>query len=454
MKSAARIFGLVLVKSMPTLLVLLISNEATLAQDSNWHHWRGPTSNGIAADSARPPVEWSDVRNVRWTSDIRGIGTSTPIVHGKQIFVLSAEKTDQQPDVVPVNNSLNKTKPDGFVYRFLVTCFEREEGRMLWERTAVAEAPHEGHHPSHTYAGSSPTTDGERLYVSFGSRGIFCFSLKGELLWKQNLGNMHTRYGWGESVTPVVHGTSLIVNWDQEEGSFIACLDTQTGAVKWKTAREGEVTSWNTPLVTEHDGRTIVVCNGTHRVRGYDLSNGKELFSCAGQTVNAIPSPLRHGDSVIAMSGYRGSLAVSIPLDSAGELDGDDSVNWKHSGGTPYVPSPVIHRNRLIFTSGNRDILSVLDADTGTRIGDPMRLSGLGSVYASPVVAGGHLYFLGRDGTCVVLRDSDDGLKVIAMNRIHDATDASPVVIGKQLLLRSHTKLYCFEENPVRKDAF
>ena len=173
--------------------------------------------------------------------------------------------------------------------------------------------PHEGHHPTHTYAGGSPATDGERLYVSFGSRGIYCFSLAGQLLWKTNLGEMRTRYGWGDAVTPVIHRDSLVVNWDQEEGSFITCLDASTGEAKWKTKRSGEVTSWNTPLVTSVAGRDVVIANGTNKVRAYDLADGKELWSCGGQTVNAIPSPVRFGDSVIAMSGYRGSLAVSIP---------------------------------------------------------------------------------------------------------------------------------------------
>lgn len=454
MKSTARIFGLVVTKSMPTLLVLLISNPSVSAQDSTWHHWRGPTANGVAASNAIPPVTWGAETNVRWTADIRGIGTSTPIVHGNQIFVLSAEKTDRRAESPPRNNSRNKTRPDGFIYRFLVTCFERTEGRMLWQRTAVEEAPHEGHHPSHTYAGSSPATDGEHLYVSFGSRGIYCYSLSGDVEWKQDLGNMHTRYGWGESVTPVVHGDSLIINWDQEDHSFIACLNALTGAVMWKTERAGEVTSWNTPLVTEFNGKTIVVANGTNRVRGYDLSNGQELFSCPGQTVNAIPSPLRYKDSVIAMSGYRGSLAVSIPLSTSGSLDDTDRLNWTHSGGTPYVPSPIIHGRRLIFTSSNRDVLSVLDADTGKRIGEPMRLTGLGSMYASPVLANGHLYFLGRDGTCIVLEDGKNGFEVAAVNRINDATDASPVAVDNQLLLRSHTKLYCFEQANDRRDVF
>src|SRR5262245_11269047 len=133
--------------------------------------------------------------------------------------------------------------------------------------------PHEGHHQTHSYAAGSPTTDGQRLYVSFGSFGIFCYDLEGKLLWQRDLGRMQTRLGWGEAVTPVVHGDSLFLNWDGEVNSFLYCLDAKTGKTKWQTPRE-EKTSWNTPLVVEHKGQTQVILNATERVRGYDAETG------------------------------------------------------------------------------------------------------------------------------------------------------------------------------------
>lgn len=411
----------------------------------NWHHWRGPTADGQAADTARPPQKWDARTNIRWSVEIPGEGSSTPIVWGHRIFVTSAIETDQTPDKLPVRDTRAKTIPPSVYYDFMVWCFDRTNGELIWKQRAIRDVPHEGHHPTHGYAASSPTTDGERLYVSFGSRGIFAFTLDGKEIWRTDPGDMRTRYGWGEAVTPVIHGDSLIVNWDQEEGSFITSLSADQGTPKWTTQRPGEVTSWNTPLVTEFNGRTVIVANGTHRVRAYDADNGRELWSCPGQTVNAIPSPVRYGDSVIAMSGYRGSVAVAIPLASSGDITDLQSLLWKHSGGTPYVPSPVLVGKRLVFTGSNRDILTVLDAATGRRTTEPRRLSGLGNVYASPIFADGHIYFLGRDGACIVLRDDSD-LSMVSVNRINDSTDASPVAVGDSLFLRSSTRLYCVSE--------
>src|SRR5262249_5002611 len=160
-----------------------------------------------------------------------------------------------------------------------------------WRQVAAEVVPHEGLQPTHSYAAASPTTDGRRLYASFGSRGVYCYDLDGKLRWKRDLGRMRTRYAWGEGTSPVLHGDTVVVTWDQEGGSFITALDARTGETRWKVARD-EPTSWATPLVVRHKGRTQVVVNGTNRVRSYDLATGEVLWQCGGQTVNAIPSPV------------------------------------------------------------------------------------------------------------------------------------------------------------------
>lgn len=407
----------------------------------HWHHWRGPFANGCAASDAKPLTEWSASENIRWAVDVPGKGTATPVIWGQRVFVVSAVETDRKADAPAQASELSKTVPPDVYYQFVVSCLDRQTGKLLWKQIAAEEVPHEGHHPTHTYAAGSPTTDGQRLYVSFGSRGIFCYSLDGDLLWKTDLGDMRTRYGWGEAVTPVVQDDSLIINWDQEEGSFITSLDATNGQPRWKAARPTEVTSWNTPLITPFEDGHLVVVNGTDRARAYDLKTGQQRWACGGQTVNAIPSPVRFGDNAIVMSGYRGALAVSVPLNASGDITESATVNWRHTSGTPYVPSPLVLGQRLLFTGGNGNILTVLNAASGQPAREPLRLSSARSFYASPMLANHHVYLLDRDGTCVVL--NADSLKVVAVNSLNDATDASPVAVGEELYLRSWTKLYC-----------
>lgn len=419
-----------------------------LRAGENWPHWRGPQADGTAPN-ADPPIKWDGVSgsNIRWKAELKGRGSATPIIWENQIFVVSAESTDRQalPDELPQSRQgiERLTEAPTNFYRFLVSSFERSTGKLLWQRVATEDIPHEGHHPSHSYAAGSPTTDGQRLYVSFGSFGIFCYDLQGRLLWERQLGRLTTRRGWGEAVTPVVFRGKLLLNWDQEVDSALYCLDALTGATIWRAARD-EVTTWTTPLVSEFAGSTQVVLNGTRSVRSHNLENGEVVWNCTGMTVNAIPSLIRYRDSVVAMSGYQGHKAISVPLTARGDLDHGEVLNWQYSTGTPYVPSPTLVGDHIYFTAANSNLLTALDAVTGRPQLDRVRLPGVRQFYASPIFAGGRVYFTDRDGVTIVLNPGAE-LAVIATNSLGDPVDASPAAVGRQLFLRGEKYLYCLE---------
>jgi outer membrane protein assembly factor BamB len=146
------------------------------------------------------------------------------------------------------------------------------------------------------------------------------------------------------------------------------------------------------------------------------------------------------------MSGYRGSAALAIPLDSTGDVTDSKKIAWRYGRGTPYVPSPLLYQGRLYFTQMNDALLTVLDARTGKALTDRQRLKGVSSFYASPVGAAGRVYFVGRDGSAVVLKAGDKP-EVLAVNKLDDPIDASPAVVGKQMFLRGEGHLYCLEAN-------
>jgi outer membrane protein assembly factor BamB len=412
----------------------------------NWHHWRGPEVNGTAP-KAEPPLRWDEKTNIKWKAALPGRGSATPIVWRDQVFVVTAIKTDRVAgaDELPkANPNLEKktTAPSNY-YQFVVLSFDRQTGKVRWQHKANEAVPHEGHHGSHSYAAGSPTTDGKRLYVSFGSFGIYCYDLDGKLLWQRDLGRLNTRLGWGEAVTPVIHGDALLLNWDQEINSALYCLDARTGETRWKADRD-EKTSWNTPLVVEHNGRTQVILNGTNRVRSYDLATGKVLWQCGGMTVNAIPSLVTADGVVYCVSGYKGAAGYALTLDGSGDLTDSDKFLWKISRGTPYVPSPLLLGNRLWFTQMNIAQLTILDIKTGKPLVDRERLPRVTEFYASPVAAAGRVYLVDRAGTTVVLKQGDT-MEVLATNRLNDPIDASPALVGKQLFLRGEKYLYCIE---------
>src|SRR5216683_1042496 len=353
--------GLALALSFAAAAVAAGRAETT---NDNWPSWRGPTANGVAPAGANPPIRWDAATNIKWKAELPGLGSATPVVWGDQVFVVTAVKTDREakPGELPKQDPQfeTKTKPPTHFYRFEVLSFDRNTGKLRWRHTAAEAVPHEGHHPTHSYAAGSPATDGKRLYVSFGSFGTYAYDLAGRLLWSRDLGRLHTRLGWGEAVTPVVHGDSVVLNRDQESDSKLVVLDAATGKTRWEAKRD-EKSSWNTPLVVEQGGRTQVIVNGT-RVRSYDLANGKLIWEVGGMTTNPIPSPVTADGVAYVVSGYRGAAAVAVPLDSSGDLTDSDKVIWRYAKGTPYVPSPLLFEGLLYFTQMNTPLLTVLNA--------------------------------------------------------------------------------------------
>lgn len=421
----------------------LHADEISQQRDQNWHQWRGPLANGVAPHGD-PPAKWGEETNIRWKVAVEGRGSSTPIIWGDQLFLLSAIRTDRIAENPPQRDARAKTQPPPNLYKFEIICVDRKTGKTRWQQTACEDVPHEGRHHTNTFASSSPMTDGERLYVSFGSRGTYCYDLNGKLIWKRDLGNMRTRYGWGEATSPVVHGESLVINWDHEDQSFIAVLDAVTGETRW-TADRDEPTSWSTPLVVEHQDRVQVIVNATNRVRSYDLKTGDIIWQCGGQTLNTIPSPVATKDFVVCMSFYGNSMACAIPFASKGDVTNTDQILWSYRRGTPYVPSPLLVNNRLYFTQGNNAVLSCLNVENGKRLFGPVRLPTISSLYASPSSAAGCVYFVGRDGKAVVIEDGDE-FKVMATNQLAERIDASPAIVGQELFLRGEKHLYCISE--------
>jgi outer membrane protein assembly factor BamB len=428
------------------LVVALVCSGLVGAQEraAQWPSWRGPLATG-EAPQADPPTTWDATTNIQWKVNLPGKGSGTPIVWGENVFVVTAVKTDRtaKPEDLPkVDPKLEKkTDPPTHYYEFYVYCFDRTTGKERWKQLAATKVPHEGHHATHSYAAGSPTTDGKHLYVSFGSFGTYCYTLEGKLVWQADFGRLSTRLGWGEAVTPTLHGDSLLLNWDQEVDSKLICLNAATGKVRWEVPRD-EKTSWNAPLVVEHKGTTQVILNGTTRVRSYDLATGKLRWSCAGMTVNAIPSAVVNDGVAYIMSGYRGAMSVAVSLDATGEVTEGAGLLWKRDKGTPYVPSPLLADGKLFFTQANQNQLTILDAKSGKVLLDRERLPNVSDFYASPVAARGRIYWVDRSGTTLVCKLSDR-IDVLATNKLNDPIDASPALVGKQLFLRSHAALYC-----------
>jgi outer membrane protein assembly factor BamB len=474
----------------------------------NWHQFRGPQDTGVAP-MGNPPIEWSETKNIKWKVPIPGSGSASPIVWGNRIFILTAIKTDRtaesaerttstagatirqvaySPNELLAQRDENRrgdaqrgdaqrgdgqrgergrgqgrggfggqgrggfgggrggfgiTPPTNY-HKFVVMCIDRNSGETLWERTAAEVVPHEGHHDTNTFASASPFTDGQHVYAFFGSRGIHCYDLDGNPIWDKDLGDMQTRFSFGEGSSPTVYGDTMVITWDHEGGSFIVALDARNGNEKWRKPRD-EVSTWASPLIVEAAGRTQVVTSGDNAIRSYDLANGELLWQCGGLGSNPIATPVVSEGIVICMTGHRDPAGIAVPLDARGDVTDSDKTAWRIEN-TPYIASPVLYDGLLYFTKGRDAILSSVDAKTGEVVIQTERLPDLSTLYSSPVAAAGRIYISSREGNTIVLKHGRE-FEVLATNSLDEQTiDATPAIVGNELILRGQSHLYCIAE--------
>ncbi len=414
--------------------------------DRSWSQWRGPFATGEAAPGANPPVEWSESKNIRWKTGLPGAGHSSPVVWGDRIYLTTAiPYGDELPAKFSGRPGAHDNVPVKRKHESVVLAINRPDGKILWRKTVNRGLPHEGGHMTGTLASASPITDGGHVYAFFGSRGLYCLDADGKLVWQSDLGEMFTKHGHGEGSSPVLHGNTLVVNWDHEEESFVAAFDKQDGRQLWKAARD-EASSWASPIVVEHKGKPQLVVSGTRRVRGYDLATGKLIWECGGLSANVVASPVAADGFVYAGSSYNKRSMVAIRLDGArGDITGTDQVIWTRTKRTPYVPSPLLYKGSLYFLMHYQGVLTKADIKTGLDQGGPYRLAGLRDIYASPVAAANRIYITDRSGVTVVISHTEEP-EILARNQLDDTLSASPAIVGDEIILRGEKFLYAIGE--------
>lgn len=435
--------------------------SVTVAGNTNsqhWAEWRGPFYNGMARGDA--PTSWSDTTNIKWKTEIPGRGHSTPIIWGDKIFLTTAIPTGKTPPPAPVEDQGaqqggRRGGPGGgaganIEHRFELMCIDRKTGKVVWQKTARVATPHEGYHRTYgSFASNSPATDGRHVYVSFGSRGVFCYDMNGKLIWQKDLGvQMRMRLQFGEGAAPVLDRDKIILTFDHEGDSFLVALDKRTGKELWRSPRD-EQSSWSTPLIIEHAGRRQVIISATKKVRSYDVQTGKVIWECAGLGSNVIPAPIHHNGVVYVMSGHRDPKLMAIRLGKEGDLTGTDSVLWSHTRGISYTASPVLHDGKLYVVTDSGQV-SCFNIATGEPYFHQVRLPRAYNFKASPVGANGKLYLATEDGDVVILKMSDK-LEVLTTNKLEDQVFiASPIIIDGELFLRSQNHLYCISEGKTK----
>jgi outer membrane protein assembly factor BamB len=429
-------------------LIAAVTFAVTNLSAENWPHWRGPAFSGVSSEP-KLPSRWSDTDNVAWKSSIRGLGISSPIAWGNLVIVTSQLGNGvvrPGPRLVQGANPLEAgerplgsgASPGEGKVLFLVSAFDRASGKRVWEFELPAEGPLPSVHEKHNLASPSPVTDGERVYVVFGTGQVAAINLSGKLLWKKHLG---TTYGpfqinWGHGSSPIVYKDRVILVCYHEPASYLLSLDARTGDVQWKADAPAGQTSYSTPLVVEASGRAEIVVNSSVGVSGHDVATGERLWHVDEANRFPIPTPTYQNGLIYLSRGYRSSPFMAIKPGGKGDI-ATTNVAWKITSGAPYISSLVYYEG-LIYMAGDVGVLTVVDAKTGERVYQDR----VGGVYtASPVAGDGKVYLLSEDGETIVIAAGRTP-RILERNKLSARQLASPAVAGGRLFIRSDDALY------------
>lgn len=427
-----------------TMAFLLVDGKllTACAGESNkehptWPSWRGPSRDGHSTDT-RVPLEWGNAKNVKWTVDLPGTGNSSPVVWDDRIYLTAATKQGDE--------------------RWIL-CINRKSGKIVWQRAAVKGLPPESTHEWNTHASATCATDGLRVYAFFGTPGMCCYDMEGNLLWRKSFGTLASSTGWAAgAASPILFENLVIVNGDQgairgqinEKGtdygsSWLWALNKHTGAVVWQTLRNQGM-GWSTPVLWTTKGRQELVLNGQLGVWSYEPRTGKELWHVSGRKDGegfGELTPIWGHGLLYVFTGKPGP-AWAIRPGGAGDIS-KTHLAWTIQRKDRDVSSPILVGD-YIYTISRIGVATCLEAKTGNerwreRLG--------GQPCASLLSIGNKVMFLTEQGTAFVVEPGPQ-FRLLHENRLGSGDEfrASPAVVDGQLLIRSDRRLYCITSAP------
>lgn len=469
------------------ILVALITvafawRDAATSSAADWGQFRGPR--GGQAESSRPvPVEIGPDKHVLWKTELPP-GHSSPVVVGDRIFLTAVRDKKQ----------------------LLTMAFSRTTGKLLWERAAKYDKL-ETIHNIGSYAQCSPASDGERVVSFFGSCGMECYSVDGDLLWQVPMGPFNDDFGAASS--PLIIEDRVLLGQDHDTGSFLAAFDKRTGREIWRTDRSEFSRNFGSPVVWTVDGQRQIVVAGTLRVCGYDWNTGRELWTVRGLSRVVCMTPVVGPDNNLIVAGWSagGEPGERIGLEPFEKIvqgvDSDRNGTFEKSeikDGPLQTRFTQCDRNKdghvtraeyeefqSLFERSQNVILSIRAGARGdatdthvnwkfarfvpfcssplyhegrvfmikdggiltsldAKTGEAKktgRVAGTGAYYASPVVADGKIFLLSEKGQLSVV-SAEESWQVLHSADFGESGYATPAIVDGRIYLRTGTHLFCF----------
>lgn len=443
------------IRNLPlaTFCLAIFINVAIADGSQNWPGFRGSGANGIQ-EGFSLPTRWNadpaaeNPEGVLWRVPIPGLGHSSPVVWGDRVFVCTAVPEGEAAELMLGRGGQPTAADDARTHQWVILCFDKKSGKALWQKTAHQGVPRATRHIKATQANTTLATDGENLVAFFGSEGLHCYDLDGNLKWSRDLGVINvSKYntGWGYASSPGIHENHIVLTCDDPANPFLVALRLSDGEELWRVSRKGiSERSWGTPLIHEKGDTTQVVVNGWPWVVSYDLQTGKELWRINDGGDNPVPSPFVANDWIYIVSSHGGKSPIYVVRpeargDITPSLDepSNEGVVWSTLRGGSYMSTPVVYGDYLYL--GHYSTIRCFNAITGESV-YVEKLPPPASIISSLVAADGKIYAASEHESVHVLEAGPE-FKPIANNPMGEPCFATPAISEGVLYFRTTKSL-------------
>lgn len=429
------------------LVMFLSASCQKIDPDRQWSMYRGNYAGGVL-DEANLPQKWDakSGENIAWKTEIPGLGHSCPAVWDNKVFVTTAVSELDKGDVkTGIYGSIGSVQ-DSSQHEWKIYCVDKATGEIEWEKTSYKGIPEQKRHPMSSHANCTPATNGEYVLAFFGSEGLYCYNMEGELQWEKDFGVLKSTFflvpnaEWEFSSSPIIHKNVAIVQCDVMENSFVAAYDLKTGKEIWKQERD-EYPGWCTPNVYSNGEKEIVAVNGYKHRGGYDFVTGEEVWRMSGGGDIPVPTPILGNNHVYFNSAHgKVSPIYAIQNTATGDItlaEGEtqnDHVTWAKLRGGSYMGTMLIY-NDYLYNARWNGRLTCFNALTGEEMYSEK--VGKGNSYtASPVASDGIVYITDNDGNVYSVKAGAE-FELLETNKLDEVCMSTPAIAENYLFFRT-----------------
>ena len=418
-------------KTMIALLatILICSLITQLHAQSDWPTFRGADRSGTSPDTGLLTSWPKKGPKQLWKVSGAGQGYAGVAVAGGKLYTLGD------------NISGNKSE--------YLTCFNQADGKFQWKfKTGKT---YKNRKPSWGHSRSTPTVDGDRVYVLTPSGVLYCVGTDGKEKWKSDLKKDYASKKadiWGYSESVLIDGDNLICTPGGPKNTMLA-LNKMTGEKVWSASREKDRGAGHASIViSEVGGTKVYVATTGSGVMGVRASDGKLMWTTdVKKTTAVIPTPIVRGDLVFASFGY--GTGGTLLRQSANDSEVSVTEVYPVQGAlTNKLGGVVLVGDQIYGDTDARGKIFCADLMTGEinwhREGSP----GGGKKSASIAAADGHLYALYENGVMTLVKADPTSFQEVSSFKVNGDTDlptwAHPVIVDGKMYLRIGENIICY----------